>query len=431
MGFRRRLWYSISLLAFGIFCLVQVTAQEDPDYMGMMDNILYQHAHELGFSGDYKAARDALSVLITRNPRHFDAVVLMARLYAWEEEFGLSRIYIDRIMINEKCHHEALAVSIDLEIWEGNFEKALEQADNALACHPGDELFLLKKAGVLFHAGRNEEAAEILDHLLEINPENPEAIELKRQSDAPDLYHYRENNYLLAGYHGEFHQEPFSRKMHIGTIGYSHFTGAGPLTGKLNFANTFIDGTGLTRYPSLQYEAESYPRLSPEGYLFLNYAFSTGRVFPRHRGAFEIFRGLPAGFEASLGMRFLHWDRSYLFYTASAGKYYSDLWFSLRTWLFPGDEGLASSWYINGRKYFGTADDYAGIIAGFGFSPDETLLELADRLHLRSYSTGFEFSRGIGPDYLVRGSVLYGYEEYLNDSWRSRWTFNLGFRYYL
>jgi hypothetical protein len=41
-------------------------------------------------------------------------------------------------------------------------------------------------------------------------------------------------------------------------------------------------------------------------------------------------------------MRYLHWDRSYLFYTASAGKYYSDLWFSLRTWLFPGDDGLAS-----------------------------------------------------------------------------------------
>jgi hypothetical protein len=49
-------------------------------------------------------------------------------------------------------------------------------------------------------------------------------------------------------------------------------------------------------------------------------------------------------------------------------------------------------------------------------------MEISDRLHLRSYSSGIEFSRGIGPDYLVRGSVLYGYEEYLNESWRGRWT---------
>jgi YaiO family outer membrane protein len=429
-GYCKLLWRVIFILGISVFFLSLSVAQET-EFKAMLDDILYQHSRDLGYSGEVKGAKEALSVLIGRNPAHLDALVLMARFCAWERETDRAREYVKAAIILDKCHHEALATAIDLETWDGHFSEALEEAGKALECHPGDEIFLFKKARALFLMGKNTEADEILDHLLAIDPGNEDAAELKRQVNAPGYFYYRENNYLLAGYYGEFHQEPFTRRMHVGTIGYSHYTGLGPVTGKLNFANTFIEGTGLTRYPSLQYELESYPGLSQRSHLFLNYAFSAGKVFPRHRGAFEFFRGLPRGFEASLGLRYLYWNRSYLFYSASAGKYYSDLWFSVRTWLFPGEEGLASSWYFYGRKYFKTADDYAGIIAGFGFSPDETLLEISDRLHLRSYSTGLEFSHGIGPSYLIRGSFLYGHEEYRNDSWRGRWTFNLGLRYYL
>jgi YaiO family outer membrane protein len=430
-GFYKRLWHGFFILGLSVFYLSQSNAQEKTDYKVMLDDILYQHSRDLGYSGEVKGAKVALSVLIERNPGHLDALVLMARFCAWEKETDRAREYVEAVIARDKCHHEAMLLVTDLEIWEGDFAGALKEVDKALECNPGDETFLLKKAGVLFLMGSTTEANEILDYLLTLDPGNEDAADLKRQVEAPGYFHYRENNYLLAGYYGEFHQEPFTRRMHAGTIGYSHYTGLGPVTGKLNFANTYLEGTGLTRYPSLQYELESYPRLSNREYLFLNYAFSDGRVFPRHRGAFEFFRGLPRGFEASLGLRYLYWDRSYLFYSASAGKYYSDLWFSVRTWLFPGDDGLASSWYFYGRKYFKTADDYAGIIAGFGFSPDETLMEISDRLHLRSYSSGLEFSSGIGPSYLIRGSILYSHEEYFNESWRGRWTLNLGIRYYL
>jgi hypothetical protein len=109
--------------------------------------------------------------------------------------------------------------------------------------------FLLKKAGVLFLMGNNSEASEILDYLLEINPGNEDAAELKRQTGGSRLYHYRENNYLLAGYYGEFHQEPFSRKCISEPSVIRIIPDWVPLPGKLNFANTFIEGTGLTTVP--------------------------------------------------------------------------------------------------------------------------------------------------------------------------------------
>ncbi len=187
----------------------------------------------------------------------------------------------------------------------------------------------------------------------------------------------------------------------------------------------------MTRYPSLQYEIESYPRLSPDSYLLLNYAYSRGLVFPGHRGAFEYFRALSGGFEASLGLRYLYWDNSYFFYTGSAGKYYGNMWFSLRTYIFPGNNAVSASWFFNARKYFESADDFAGIIIGFGFSPDETLAVPSDRISLNTISAGIEFSKGIYSNYLIRGSLRYNFEEYEISSLRNRWLFNLGLRYYL
>lgn len=420
-------------ILFGFFILSAevITAQESVLYDRLPDDSLFLHAQELGLSGEYNKARHAALVLLNRNADYYDAAVLTARLFAWEEKFDSSRVYIDRVMAEDRCYYDALSASIDVDIWEGNYESAVETAGNALICHQDDELFLLNKARALFLAGDSEEATITLDYLLDISPGNKEAIELKGQIESPGVYYYRENNYLLAGYYGEFLREPYSRRMHVGTAGYSYFTSRGPLIGKINFANTFIDGTGLTRYPSLQYEVESWPVLSSESYLFLNYAYSAGSVFPDHRGAFEIFRNLPRDFEASLGMRFMRWDRTHVFYTGSVSRYYADFWFSLRSYLFPGDGGLEPSWFLNGRKYFGTADDFAGAIIGIGLSPDEALLDIADRLYLRSTSIGFELSKGMGSDYLIRSTIIYGHEEYRDNTYRGRWTFNLALRYYL
>jgi YaiO family outer membrane protein len=426
----RQLLKFIFLAAPYLF-LVQVSAQNDGRYNLLSDEALFIRARELAFSGESEKALDAATHLFARNPSHLDAAVLIARLYAWQDDYDSSRIYISHVLINDPCHHDAMAASVDVEIWDGKYDRALEKAKLALSCHPDDESFLFAQSLAYYHQGNRKAANEILQYLKELNPGNEDALRLERLMSAPGFYHYRENDFLLAGYHGEFYEEPASRHMHIGTAGYSYYTGRGPLTGKINFGNVYIDGTGMTRYPSLQFEVESYPLISAKTYLLLNYAFSEGTIFPGHRGAFEIFRKLPAGFEASLGMRVMQWDDTYLFYSGYLGKYHADLWFSLRTYVFPGDQGVASSWYFNARKYFRTADDYAGIIAGFGLLPDETLSELTDRMYLNSTSLGIELSKGLGHSYLLRTSLRYEEEEYTVHSFRSRWTFNVGLRYYL
>ncbi len=416
----------ITLLSF----CASVNAQKFEEFSSMPDDSLFIHARELAFSGYIDDALTAALALHKRNPSYHDASVLLGRIYAWDGRSGLSLEYIHRVIIEDPCHYDALSAQIDALTWSENYDRALEAVESALDCHPDDELFLYNKAYAFYLLETEEEAEQILVRLLDINPENRDALELRQLIKTPDVYYYRENNYLLGGYHGEFFEEPYSRRMHIGTAGYSYYTGMGPVTGKINFGNIYFDGTGMSGYPALQYEIETYPSLPDEGYLFLNYAFSMGSVFPRHRGAFEIFRQLPGGFKASLGIRMLYWNDVFLFYTGSLAKYYSDFWFSLRPYIFTEENGLSASWYLNARKYFSTADDFAGIILGYGISPDETLADLTDRIHFRSASTGAEFSKGIGTEYLVRGSLLYKHEE-IAGRFRGNWIFSIGLRYYL
>ncbi len=407
-----------------------IHARQEIQYDRFPDDSLFIRALNSAHDGDHKEALKISLFLLQRNEFYYDASVLAGRIYAWEKQYDSARIYLINVTDALPDYHDALSALIDIELWAGNYLQAAGNAANALNYHPGDEVFMLKKAEAYLLHGSREEAVEILEYLLEINPDNQEAPELMDNLNEPELYYYRDNNYLLAGYYGDFFQDPYSRHFHMGTAGYSHHNPWGSLTGKVNFANVYFDGTGLTKYPSLQYEVESYPIISSDSYSLLNYAYSQSMVFPEHRAAFEYFRALPLGYEASLGLRFLYWDDSYLFYTGSAGKYYENMWFSLRTYILPNDDQVSSSWYFNARKYFNSADEYAGIIFGYGFLPDETFLDPDERIFLNTASIGAELSKGFSLNYLMRGSLRYEYEEFIEGSYRNRWRINLGLRYF-
>jgi YaiO family outer membrane protein len=417
---------------FFLILYPDLSAFELYQQLNTSDDDPYLKALELAHAGRTDEALVIAIDLYEKQPHYHDAAVLIARIYSWNKNFDSARYYLRKVTEKDARYHDALAASIDVELWDGNQEEALDASIHALSLYPDDESFLIRKARAYILIGNYKDASSVLNLVISINPDNQEAIDLLKRLSSPGFYHYRENNYVLAGYSGDYFNVPYNRRLHIGTAGYSHYSAIGPVIGKINFANTFIDGTGLTRYPSLQYEIESYPRLSQRFYLMLNYAYSRGLVFPEHRAAFEIFRELPSGFEGSAGVRYLYWDRDYFFYTGSLGKYYGEMWFSLRPYIFPHNSGVSSSWYFNARKYFNTSDDFAGIIIGFGLSPDEGVFDPTARDFLNANSAGFEYSAGVTPDLLIRGSLRFEYEEFMvSSAYRNRWMFNIGLRYYL
>lgn len=98
-----------------------------------------------------------------------------------------------------------------------------------------------------------------------------------------------------------------------------------------------------------------------------------------------MYANLPNSFEAEAGMRYLNFGNSTFIYTAYIGKYYSNFLFGLRTYLTPGSGGASQSYSMSGRYYFKGADDYLGLNAGTGISPD-------DRVRNYQYSNKTRFT---------------------------------------
>jgi YaiO family outer membrane protein len=84
-----------------------------------------------------------------------------------------------------------------------------------------------------------------------------------------------------------------------------------------------------------------------------------------------LYANLPNSFEGELGMRYLYFTNGTKIYTASVGKYWKSFLFTARTYITPSVTDVSQSYSINARYYMKGADDYFGLTAGTGMSPDD------------------------------------------------------------
>ena len=103
-------------------------------------------------------------------------------------------------------------------------------------------------------------------------------------------------------------------------------------------------------------DVELYPRFRAKDYAYLAAGFSeNGELYPDWRVAAEYFLGFGDGFEASAGLRHLHFDDPVDIYAASIGKYAGNWYVSARG-VFTEDSTngqLLVRRYTDSRSYFG------------------------------------------------------------------------------
>lgn len=185
---------------------------------------------------------------------------------------------------------------------------------------------------------------------------------------------------------------------HLSSFQYGRKSEWGSLLGRLNAANRF-EMTGS------QLEIDAYPKIAKGVYAYLNYGSSASVLFPKHRIGAEIYSSFPKSFEGSIGFRYLYYGGSsdVTIYTASAGYYYGDYWFSLRSFITPGDVSFSRSVGLTVRYYLSTADDYLTIKIGAGFSPDERNYDPANGsvYLLESQSVGLGLQKRISDEFIM------------------------------
>ncbi|WP_225318055.1 YaiO family outer membrane beta-barrel protein [Flavobacterium luteum] len=345
---------SITIL-FAFFCFFQGNSQEikfkgDPD-------VSFETARNLAFNKQRKQAQDTLMFILTKYPNYHDVRAFLATTYSWDGDYKKARSEFKYILERDSNTKSTWVAAINNELWSNSPFVALELSNEVLKKFPNDAEILYLKANAEENANHPQEALNIIELLLAKNPEFKKAIDYKETL----LQKLRKN---IIGFRSEVDVfsdvfDPFEYY----TLKYGRQTKYGSMIAKINYDRRFNDS-------GIQYEIDLYPRISNGFYTYLNFGFASSDLFPNIRYGAELYKSLPKSFEASLGFRTLKFSTVTNIYTGSIGWYTGNDYWTLRTYLTPGDAGLSSSGTLAYRKYRKDANNFIGCSLGLGISPE-------------------------------------------------------------
>ena len=401
------------LILIGLLISFLGIAQEF-EYNGNLDMSL-QTAQNLAFSGKRTIAQDTLNRILTKYPDYNDVRNLLASTYSWDGEYDKARGHFNKITSRDKTNKETWVAAIKNEIYAKEYYIALGLANKALSYNEADGQLLKLRDEILKNIPGSAESQ------LEIPAAN-----LKTFFEEDKVFKNRlaiSNAYEIF----DIAYDP----MIYSSLEYKRETKLGSIIPRVNFSNRFETN-------GIQYELDTYPKFSKNFYAYTNYAFSNSSIYPNHRAGLEFYANLPKSLEVSAGLRYLDFkDTKANIITGSVGLYRGNYYFSLRPYLTSGDDNpLGVSGTILGRKYLKDGDNYLGLLAGYGFTPDlnqlrdgdellaETLLYL-ESMHLRME---YQFS-GKQQPHLYRAHLGIARQELAFDSGNFYWSLSAGFVY--
>ncbi len=365
--------------------LVSPMFSQEKEFTGDPDKG-FEDARNMAFNNQRKAAQELLIRIIDKYPNYLDLRSFLATTYSWDGNYKDAREIFDFVLKKNPKRKTDWIAAIKNEFYAEAPYKASILIKEALSHYPKAPELLYQKARSEERLNRPEDALYTVNDILKIDPENEDALAYKES--LKDSFRL---SAVGMSYSTLIYNKNERDASHFGTLKYSRQTKYGSITGKLNYSKRFDTD-------NYQYEIDMYPRITEGLYAYASVGFSNSRLFPSIRYGFELFKSLPNSFEASLGFRGLKFGETTIIYTGSVGWYSGNSYWSFRTYVTPGDDGISKSGALTYRKYYSDADNYFSIGIGIGFSPELDRFPVNDNetvifnLKSQKFNLGYTFS---------------------------------------
>ena len=345
--------FYISLIITLFLVTFQMVGQEkafngDPD-------VSFKTARELAFNGNRKQAQDTLLHILTKYPDYHDVREFLASTYAWDGDYTKARTEFKYILGKDAKRKNTWVAAIKNETWSNFPFQALKLSKKALNYFPNDsEILDLQKSAQESTMLSTATAGAVQTSTSTI----PDDLKTKESTLKETVL----NNTIGLSSEIDIYSELYD-PMIYNAIKYARQTKYGSIIARANINKRFGDY-------GAQYEVDLYPKIAKGMYAYLNFGVSDSYLFPDYRYGAELFKSLPKSFEVSLGLRALQYDTTTMIYTGSVTWYNGNNYWSFRPYITPGDNGTSTSGTLTYRKYRSDADNYWGINAGIGISPE-------------------------------------------------------------
>lgn len=400
-------------------CLLFVTRAQDTLSFNTAEEG-FDLMRRLASQQNYPQAKIIARQLLASDPDNTDVSVYLARIHAWVSDFDSATVMVNSILKGNPEHPDALTLRVDIDYWRNDWDHLLISAEEALAILPEDTGIRSKYAMALFHTGQIERAREETERILEMNPDDKLARDLQNRMVIGET-----NNEVFGRYSFDHFNRPYSRRWHMLTVGGIFPYSTGKLIPSINAGHN-VEAGSFTESSDIQLNLETYWLFSKRNYLLAGYGISPGNYFPKHRAILDVWQVLPRGFSLSAGLRYFYWDEHFWFPHLALEKYAGNYWLALNNYIFFKEYGVSASFYLTVRRYMEHQYNYLSATIGYGTAPDESIIVKTDLDRLNALSFRIDGSRMAGKRVRLTVSTGYSYEEYLNDTYRHRWSFIFG-----
>ena len=377
-----------------------------------MDAIM-AHAKGEVEKGNYDTALSLIEPLSLKFPENEEVKIYAGRIYSWKKDYNTSIKILSPMADRINPNPDALLAIINTCFWSEQFEKCIKYCDKYLAIAPNSVDVIRIKVTVLEKLDRDEEVLAIIEKF-SITDNSTQAFRAVRT-----LIGRKAKNAVAASYLNISTSDPGQSPLHYGYVEYSYKFKKSALVGRANAGHVNGDTQML-------FEADYYQTFSKKNYLYVNGGVSTGEtVFPVVKAGAEYYFVQHKMFDYSLGIRFMHFQTE-------------------DVTLLTGQLGYHTGAYtVAYRPYYDTGNALFSHVLSFQKANDEKESILRLELQygnvpylylytnstqpLSSYRAGLQYQHRFGAAFFVRPVFLYEYEEYLPDTFRNRFNFQVIF----
>jgi YaiO family outer membrane protein len=398
---RKFVRFTIVFAMLGICLAASGQRNSDPD------GLFLSARHAAFHDKDYARAKSFLYAALETAPDYSDVRIFLGRIHTWAHEYDSARSCFQYVLQRHPDDEEAAVAFTDLEYWQDHLDSAMMVCRRGLDRHPDSRDLLIREAKIYRDTRQFQSAGSVAAAILRIDRHNTAARSL-----LDEIRELSSRNKLAMSYDFTYFDRQFDAPWHLVSLEYGRATKAGAVTARINGADRF-DRSGI------QYEIDAYPHISKIFYSYAEIAWSPNEgIFPQWHGGFSLYANLHGAWEGELGLRYLQFSGSPTWiYTGCLGKYYLNWLFSARVYLTPATTSpdVSASYSLSARYYYGGADEFLGLSAGYGISPDDryNLIQLSSKTSLVSYNLGVQGKKKIGHDQVLSASLTWLNQEYL------------------
>ena len=364
--------------------------------MGQDVDSLLNVGKQKAYNNEYEAAVTIFNYVISEAPDYYDAYMLKARVFAWDQKYPKSLNYLQIVKDSFPEQIEPRIFEATVLFWMEDFDSSLVKCNEVLADSAVEETRFLK-ARLLYFDEQFEESLTVMDSLCEDYPDNKEYEKFRWQ-----LINLLSQDHVgVWGTYDHFTNFPNNPRLGLSIEAKKVFK-LSPVIGRLNLANRF-------NLNDWQVEFEAYPRPISNLYFFLNASYSpNGTWFPEWRFSGDVYFGLNQPIEISAGLRYIQFTTiTFQMITLYAGWYPGSNYIYARVYRGFSNFGTADIWEVVGRRYLSNQFHYAEVRLGYGNSPDVNNI---NNVFTDNFTGQFEQAWNIG----------LGYQQPLIGKWHGR-----------